>query len=563
MEQLDKWNKELERLATSSFNETSLELHNYYKQALKELKVEIKQYIENYETLSFSKRLEVEQQIKIANRIDEILEWLNTETDNSIRKHLTSEIEHGYFGTWYALEGSENIQLDFPLLDERYIKKLVDSPVDGTTFSKRLYKHQSKLGKTVTSELLNATVRGKGYGTVAKNVAEQTEASYKQALRIARTEGGRVQSESKQQVYRAAERSGVELQKMWMATLDKKTRHSHQELDGQTVDVKEEFHFNGYYAKGPRLFGRASLDINCRCTTVAVVNGIAPDMRRDNITGETFPYSNYNDWLKKTKDNELSKHLDGNKVELSGIIGSIKPEHAIKVSDTLNQAPKKLKDVWNKFGDKIRLGDPDYKGGAHYMPSIDGDGVVNMNMDKVIEGTKYHAPTATFFHEFGHNIDYLANAAKGGKGYRAYSSEFVSKKHNGSTLRSMLQKESDDYVSKVWNELKDEAVASGLKRGDVKKYKAYSKIRDELMELHYYDSDVADIWEGVTKAKVTGKLGHGLNYWKSDGNKLNKEAFAEMFGTTISRPSSLEVIKKYFPKSHEIFEEMLDDILKE
>lgn len=563
MQQLDRWNKELERLSAASYREASSELYSFYKDALKQLKKEIKVYIENYETLSFSKRLEVEQQIAVARRIDEIIDFLNDNTNNSIRKQIESEIDRGYYGTWYALEGNENIQIDFPMLDERYVKRLVHSPVDGKTFSKRLYDHQSDLANKATNELLMGAVRGEGYEAVAKRVAEQTEASYKQALRIARTEGGRARSSAKQQAYRAAERKGVKLEKMWMATLDKKTRHSHRALDGQTVPVKGKFKHNGYYADGPRLFGVASQDINCRCTTIAVVNGLKPELRRDNETKKVIPYKSYNDWLKNTKKQAVDSLSDKKSINLNGIIRKIKPEHATEVINSLDKTPAKLRNVWNKFGDKIRLGDPDYKGGAHYRPSISGEGQVNMNMDKVINGTTFHAPMGTFFHEFGHNIDYLASEAKGGKGYHAYSSQFVSKKHEGYTLRDMIVEESNDYVTKTWNQLKDEAVASGLKRSDVKKYKAYSKIREELMELHYYDSDVADIWEGATNARVTGKLGHGKSYWKDDKNRVNKEAFAEMFGTSISRPESLEAIKKYFPKAHEIFEEMLDDIMKE
>ena len=78
MEQLDKWNKEMRRLSVVKFAETDDALYNYYKEALKSLKVEIKQYTDNYDQLSFSKRLEVENRLKTANRIDGILNDLFT-----------------------------------------------------------------------------------------------------------------------------------------------------------------------------------------------------------------------------------------------------------------------------------------------------------------------------------------------------------------------------------------------------------------------------------------------------------------------------------------------------
>lgn len=298
MRQLDKWNKELERLSSVSYKDMDKELYTFYKDALKKLKIEIKQYTDSYAELSFSKRLEVEQQINTAKRIDEILWELSDNVQPRVHQYAAGEVVSGYYGAWYALEGAENIQLDFPILNENYIERLIEKKVAGKTFSKRLYGQRDDLAERVTTALLNGAVKGHGYDRVAKEVGELTEASYKQALRIARTEGGRVQSTAKQKAYKEAEKKGVKLEKQWMATLDRKTRHSHQELDGQTVPVDGKFKFNGYEADAPRLFGRASLDINCRCTTIAVVNGIAPDVRRDDESNETIKATNYKEWAK-------------------------------------------------------------------------------------------------------------------------------------------------------------------------------------------------------------------------------------------------------------------------
>lgn len=324
MQQLDKWNRELEQLSNKEYKNMDNELFGYYKQALKDIKVEIKAYIENYEVLSFSKKLEVEQQLKIAKRIDEILWNLNDEVNPRINRHVAEEAKQGYYGTWYALEGNENIQLDFPVLNESYIERLLEKKVAGKTLSKRLYDNRDQLAERVTTALFNGAVKGKGYAKVAKEIGELTEANYKQALRIARTEGGRAQSTSKQKAYVDAKNKGIALEKRWLATLDKKTRHQHQQLDGQTVDVEEQFNFNGNLADGPRLFGVAGLDINCRCTTISVVNGMAPDLRRDEDSKENIDYKNYQEWYnnkvkEKAPENEgkeIKRRMDFLKAEL-------------------------------------------------------------------------------------------------------------------------------------------------------------------------------------------------------------------------------------------------------
>ena len=53
-------------------------------------------------------------------------------------------------------------------------------------------------------------------------------------------------------------------------------------------------------------------------------------------------------------------------------------------------------------------------------------------------------------------------------------------------------------------------------------------------------------------------VGHGRGYWAR--TKVNTEAFAEMYSATISSPESLEVIKKYLPKSYDVFSEMLKEV---
>lgn len=463
MEQLDKWNKEMRRLSVAKFAETDDALYNYYKEALKSLKVEVKQYIENYDQLSFSKRLEVENRLKTANRIDGILNDLNSWSDAEIRRYIENEIEVGYYGTWYALEGAENVQLDFGILPERYIETLVNEKVNGQTFSKLLYQKRDELAERVTSALLTSAINGKGYAYAAKEVGELTEASYKQALRIARTEGGRAQSTAKQKAYKEATDKGVEMEKRWLSTLDKKTRHSHQELDGQTVAVDGQFNFNGHKADGPRLFKRASLDINCRCTTVAVVNGIAPDVRRDNLTGEQIEYTNYKDWYaskktqnvigkkkyadyvgtlaKKYKTNNFSELLDRmtdkeyEKLNILDItddaIEEIKPKTKVfdaeeimsktnmkeKVGETnyiqfvghLNNAKdERIKGLYSAFG-----------GDLEYMPLKDVGAYANGRAIQLAQssftGRRGKNPLNTVYHENGHAFDFLGFKTLTGK----------------------------------------------------------------------------------------------------------------------------------------------------
>jgi hypothetical protein len=67
-----------------------------------------------------------------------------------------------------------------------------------------------------------------------------------------------------------------------------------------------------------------------------------------------------------------------------------------------------------------------------------------------------------------------------------------------------------------------------------------------------------DPWEGCTRGRATDHFGHGVGYWRD--YSVGTEAFAEMGKATITHPASLAQIQRYFPKSYEIFKEMLVEI---
>lgn len=241
----------------------------------------------------------------MAAEIDTILSQSYGTIEDTIKNHSASEAEQGYYGVWYALEQSQDIMLQMPLINHDYVANLVNAPVAGKRLSKRLYQQRNELAKNVTNNIINGLFAGDSYAKIAKQVSSATEATYKQALRIVITEGGRTSSVTQQQSSEKAKSLGVNMQKRWLSTLDGKTRHNHRELDGQTVDIEDDFHVNGHKAKQPRMFGIAKEDVRCRCTSINIVDGIAPELRRDGESKELIEYKNYDEWLKSKKEKPI------------------------------------------------------------------------------------------------------------------------------------------------------------------------------------------------------------------------------------------------------------------
>ena len=140
---------------------------------------------------------------------------------------------------------------------------------------------------TDQARALNKTFNGAGYN----------------ALRVVRTEGNRNVSVAS---FEYAKASPVKMKKMWVATMDGKTRSSHGQLDGVTLELDEYFEVNGLRTLYPGGFGVEEEDINCRCTVAYILPDVPPTARRvkDPVTKQTTiaSYENYDTWLKDNLD---------------------------------------------------------------------------------------------------------------------------------------------------------------------------------------------------------------------------------------------------------------------
>ncbi|CDI47496.1 minor head protein [Lactococcus lactis subsp. lactis Dephy 1] len=288
-------------------------LHKFYENISKSVNQKIEDWLEHYGDLSFSKRIEFERLLNVSNEIRQILGEPSINIAETIKNHVLTEGANGYNSVYYSLETGYNLDLNFHSLDNKFLTELMNSPVAGSTLSKRLYKYRNELASKISDAIARGMSFGYGYDRMALEISTITEANYRQALRIARTEGGRVRSITTQKGYEEVKEKGVDLKKQWMATNDGRTRTDHSLLNGQIQEVDEDFKIGSYKAQGPRMFGVAEEDINCRCTTVTVVNGIAPKLNRE---GENFYQKKYDDWLKEQGKKNSGKNIP---VSLKGL----------------------------------------------------------------------------------------------------------------------------------------------------------------------------------------------------------------------------------------------------
>lgn len=173
------------------------------------------------------------------------------------------------------------------------------------TLKNIIAKHDFQALTDIRQEITQGFLQQKSTKQMAEAISGRIDTDASKALRIAQTEANRTANAGAYAASLDAEEQGIKITRMWIASLDSKTRDSHAELDGQEVGINEPFRINGLEAMYPGGFGVAEEDINCRCSVIDLVNGETPEYRigRDPVTeqNEVFTWENYAQWAEDKK----------------------------------------------------------------------------------------------------------------------------------------------------------------------------------------------------------------------------------------------------------------------
>lgn len=213
-------------------------------------------------------------------------------------------INHDY--TTYKIEQQTSVDTSYLLYNKDTTNRIIAKEAKILPDPGKNMKARIAAGKDIAwqkgqiqSVTTQAILQGESIPNMAKRIASTMgETNHKSTIRYARTaitsaeNGGRIHAMERAQSY------GIKLQKTWMATLDGRTRDSHVDLDGQSVDVEEPFlSDHGYIMFPGDPFAHPAEIWNCRCTMITQVEGFENDMsdlswrNTDNLEEES-----YEDW---------------------------------------------------------------------------------------------------------------------------------------------------------------------------------------------------------------------------------------------------------------------------
>lgn len=202
----------------------------------------------------------------------------------------------------YQIENQAGVNFGFNLYDSTTVKELIKNDIDVLPY-KKLSKGKdiSWNFQNIKRELTKGIIQGEGIDKIAKRLSvEMPNRNMKMVRTHARTMYTSAQNQGRLVRYEEAEEMGIKIKKQWMATLDDRTRYTHQELDGQIRELDEPFEVEGYeimFPADPHV--EPSLSYNCRCTLNNVIEKYPPQYKtRHDDSGRLISNMTYRQWEK-------------------------------------------------------------------------------------------------------------------------------------------------------------------------------------------------------------------------------------------------------------------------
>lgn len=309
---------------------TSQELIKSYKVALVEIRKELDTLYKKFLTLKEPTKAQLTQfmrKSKIEKEIVDIMRPFLTANEAFIKDMSVLGIDNGYFNNAWALDQASGVSLSWGMIDDTAVRAAAGiggnvGNLTGLLTSFEIKQHQKLLTEAfknydqdtirwISRDIRQGILQGESAVKVARRIQRSgITKSFNSAMKISRTEILRATGLSGQIAYEEARGFGVDINEIWDATLDNRTRPEHATADGEIKDNETGF-FSVPWGEvtGPRRSGIASQDIFCRCISVGEVEGYSPELRR--VRGEGLqPVQTFKEWA---KTNDITVNRFGQK----------------------------------------------------------------------------------------------------------------------------------------------------------------------------------------------------------------------------------------------------------
>lgn len=294
---MDRGQKDTEKL----LKEVEARINKEYAEVIEEIEAELDDYLRRFEIKDKKWREWVESGEKTAEeyqkwRIGQMAvgkRWndqkeiiarhivaVNDDAKEKIKSICPEVYADNFNYSTYQVEKDAQVDTSFTLYSKESVERILKDDPDLLPVPGKKVSQQIAEGKAVRwnrqqiqSAMIQGIIRGESIPELATRLADKVgDSNRKAAIRNARTMATGAQNAGRVDAYKRAQSKGVELEQMWLATMDNRTRHSHRWLDREVRPVGEAFSNGCEYPGDPK--GDPAEIYNCRCTLRGVVKGL-------------------------------------------------------------------------------------------------------------------------------------------------------------------------------------------------------------------------------------------------------------------------------------------------
>jgi SPP1 gp7 family putative phage head morphogenesis protein len=241
------------------------------------------------------------------NQVSKVLTNANDQATKIINNIRFSVFSENYNHQSYEIEKNISGVVSFDIYNTDAVARLVKErpkmlPAYKVDQQKDYLWNRQKVEDIITQGIIQGESIDKITARMMDGLCTQNENKMRMFARTAMTAA---QNAGRLQQMKDAKKKGVKVKKRWVATLDERTRDSHQALDGDTIDVEERFANGLMYPGDPN--GAAKEVFNCRCKIIQIFEGINrvvsrrayttyKDGRRESYIVNDMTYKQWKEW---------------------------------------------------------------------------------------------------------------------------------------------------------------------------------------------------------------------------------------------------------------------------
>ena len=179
--------------------------------------------MENLQSIIYQKQY----QEALKKQLDGILDALQNKEFENVAEYLTGCYEDGFLGALYDIHG-QGIPLIFPIDQAQVVEAVQTDSKISTNLYTRLGEDVNHLKESIRAELSRGISNGSTWAEIAVHIAHGMNSPFRKAMnnamRIARTEGHRIQNRAQMDTLNKAKEKGADVVKQWISTLDDRTK---------------------------------------------------------------------------------------------------------------------------------------------------------------------------------------------------------------------------------------------------------------------------------------------------------------------------------------------------